>query len=98
MFVFAPSDPDVEVVLFPYAPSVAFKIAAKEELGRVGFNRTEIAVEPELHLLGDHRRCNLAGAALQFSRDRTEVAAGSNNDRCFDVIVRNPSAAFPVQG
>jgi len=82
----APADSHVDVIPFPYAPSVALQVPAKEQLRCVLGDLCVVAIEWELGFFGDDRR-EIVATATKMTSDRTEVPAGPYDDRCLDRFV-----------
>src|SRR5258706_345599 len=92
----APSDSDVEIIVLPHAPPIAFEIARKEQFGSIGRDRRRSAVEAELRFFGDDRD-SMVAPALQMTPDGTEMTPGTDNYWRFNFIVDDPCVAAPPE-
>ena len=94
----AAADADVEVVALGDAPPVPFEIAAEVQLRRAGHRRSPSSAHTELRFLGHDRRRAFRAPPRRCAGDRTEVPAGANDDRRFDLLVGYPGVSRSTAG
>src|SRR4029453_9808297 len=94
------SEADVEMILLSKAPAIPTEIAREVQLGLLWIRckRAVVRNDRKLDLLcHDQRGLVDRKRAVQMSSDGTEMAARTNQERCSNLLVDDPVAAFTPQ-